>query len=492
MMLANGASLTIGCRSYAPRGANVFAVEGEGKVEALRRVGLLAITTAFHEWSVESINALAGHHVHVLADFDRRGREYAEKTVAAVAPVAASTRLVRYKHLWRHLPADKRGEKPRPHEDIKNWLEERGGDPNKLLEICLKIAPAGSTGTTNFLKAPLTGTDWMDRDLPQRDLLLGELLSTTSRALLTADTGLGKTNFGMAIAGHVGAGRDFLHWRCPCRRNILYVDGEMARRLFRERIADVLRRLHPAPTRAHFFSTEDIEDFAPLNTAEGQALLWKLIAEVERRSGARLDFIIFDSIMALLLGDMKEEDAWRDTLPLTKDLTKRRIGQLWIHHTGHDTSRGYGTKTREWQMDTVIHLDAVQRPDTDVSFALTFSKARERTPLNRADFQPINVALVNDRWESTQANVGKEKLSDGLVQKFLDALCIAAATSTVTKMNANPTAKIEEWRVACVNLGLLDGVKNARNAEVMFAKYRRKLIAANWIACNTELAWILP
>ena len=76
---------------------------------------------------------------------------------------------------------------------------------------------------------------------------------------------------------------------------------------------------------------------------------------------------------------------------------------------------------------------------------------------------------MNDQWESAPANVGKEKLSDGLVQKFLDALCIAAATSTVAKMNANPTAKIEEWRIACVNLGLLDGVKNARNPEVMFA-----------------------
>jgi hypothetical protein len=332
----------------------------------------------------------------------------------------------------------------------------------------------------------------MDRDLPERDLLLGELLSTTSRALLTADTGIGKTNFGVVLAGHIGAGRDFLHWRCPCPRTVLYIDGEMARRLYRDRIADALRRLKGTPTRAHFFSKEDIEDFAPLNTADGQATLWKLIGEAERRSGAKLDFIIFDSIMALLLGDMKEEDTWRDTIPLTKELTKRRTGQLWIHHTGHDTSRGYGTKTREWQMDTVIHLDATKRPDTDVSFTLTFSKARERTPLNREDFQPTNVALVNDQWESAPANVGKEKLSDGLVQKFLDALRIAAATSTVAKMSASPTATIEEWRIACVNLGLLDGVKSARNAEVMFGKYRRKLIAANWIACNTELAWVLP
>jgi hypothetical protein len=31
-------------------------------------------------------------------------------------------------------------------------------------------------------------------------------------------------------------------------------------------------------------------------------------------------------------------------------------GQLWVHQTGHDETKGYGTKTRQWQMDVVIHL----------------------------------------------------------------------------------------------------------------------------------------
>ena len=61
-------------------------------------------------------------------------------------------------------------------------------------------------------------------------------------------------------------------------------------------------------------------------------------------------------------------------LPLVTALTANGIGQLWVHHTGHDTTKGYGTKTREWQMDTVIHLTEITRPDTDVSFSLTFPK----------------------------------------------------------------------------------------------------------------------
>ena len=100
-------------------------------------------------------------------------------------------------------------------------------------------------------------------------MLLGNVLSTTSRAILHADTGLGKTNFAMAASGHIGAGKDFLPWHCPRSRQILYVDGEMSRKLFRDRIADVVRRLG-ACQRGAFFNKEDMPGFAPLNTRDGQ------------------------------------------------------------------------------------------------------------------------------------------------------------------------------------------------------------------------------
>ncbi len=95
---------------------------------------------------------------------------------------------------------------------------------------------------------------------------------------------------------------------------------------------------------------------------------------------------------------MLTADTWRETLPWIRSLTKRGIGQMWVHHTGHDATRSYGTKTREWQMDTVIHMEKVERLDTDVSFKITFRKARERTPETRSDFEDVNIALVKDAW----------------------------------------------------------------------------------------------
>jgi hypothetical protein len=57
--------------------------------------------------------------------------------------------------------------------------------------------------------------------------------------------------------------------------------------------------------------------------------------------------------------------------------------RLQIHHTGHDKPKSYGTSTREWQLDTVLRLEEVERENADVCFNLIFQKARLRTPLTR-------------------------------------------------------------------------------------------------------------
>ena len=249
-------------------------------------------------------------------------------------------------------------------------------------------------GRAATIAVPLTIHEWEARDLPEPDFISGQWLSTTSRALVVAPTGLGKTNFVMGLGLHIAAGVSFLSWSAPRSASVLLIDGEMSRRLLKKRIADAVRRLGRKPAHFRALSAEDIE-FRALNTPEGQRQIDELIAE---RIGGDVDLIIFDNIMALISGVHKEEDGWSAVVPWTRALTRRGIGQIWVHHTGHAEDRSYGTKTREWQMDTVIHLTAVKRADTDLSFRLEFPKARERTPENRADFAAISVALVDDAW----------------------------------------------------------------------------------------------
>ena len=105
----------------------------------------------------------------------------------------------------------------------------------------------------------LTLDQWAARDLPQPDDLLGEMFSTTTRMLLAADTGIGKTRFGLAVGMRMALGSTFLHWagRRPAR--VLYIDGEMSNRLLKLCLAQEAGRLgQPAPATFMALSREDL------------------------------------------------------------------------------------------------------------------------------------------------------------------------------------------------------------------------------------------
>ena len=335
---------------------------------------------------------------------------------------------------------------------------------------------------------PLTLDEWRNRDLPEPDFIMGHWLTTTTRALMTAATGLGKTNFGLALGMRCAAGLDFLHWqaRRPCR--VLYIDGEMSRRLLKLRVLD--EEIRTGATPEHFFalSHEDLK-LSPLNTPEGQAWLKAFIKKI-----GGLDLIVFDNIMCLTLGDQKDPAVWQNTLPLGLALTKANIGQIWIHHTGHDESRSYGDKSREWQMDTVAHLDAVQRDDTDVSFALSFKKARERTPATRFDFQDVKIALVNDQWEqeTTEAHRRPGKIAP-LTEKALEALHnVLAGDQAITMLPGSRRAvHRDHWTAECDAQSLIDLAGKPHSARTLFNKFRRELVAANRIATEGDMSWLI-
>jgi hypothetical protein len=341
------------------------------------------------------------------------------------------------------------------------------------------------------LQPIITLDDWLTRDLPQADFIMGNWLTTTSRNILSADTGIGKTLMAMALGLRASAALPFLHWDARRAIRVLYVDGEMPRRLMQKRLQDEVARLGIVmPPGFHMLSHEDIKDIAdnrwqPLNMVEGQKLIEEQIARV-----GGVDLIILDNIMSLIAGDQKDEEGWRQVLPWVFSLTRRRIAQLWLHHTGHDASRGYGTKVREWQMDNVIHLDAVGREDTDVSFLLRFTKAREREPATRKDFRDVKIALVGNEWSYEAASgVTPGKISP-LARKFYDVLCIATRNSDLNH-NGSPAATLEQWQADLIKSGLIDNDAKPNSQRALLSKYKIQLITANWIGSNERLAWTL-
>jgi AAA domain len=330
---------------------------------------------------------------------------------------------------------------------------------------------------------------WIERVVPPDDYLLGEFLSTTSRMLLVATTGLGKTNLCLAWAMAIASARDFLHWRAWRPARVLYIDGEMSVGLFKQRIKDAVRRAGVMPEGFFAYCRADFPEMPPLNTEAGQRFIDALI----KRIGG-VDFVFFDNIQSLLLGDMKEEEPWQQTLPWIRELTNRRIGQIWVHHTGHDESRSYGTKTREWQLDAVAVLERYKESQADIAFTLRFTKARQRTPANRADFATAKIILEGDEWSvETDEPIGNKqpgRIPSPLGRKFhsalLDALAVCGKPNSKTA--GRPAVTRAAWESESIRLGLVD-IDEPDSKRALISKYRRELIAAEWIACNGDSVW---
>jgi hypothetical protein len=379
------------------------------------------------------------------------------------------------------LPKEPPVDEPPPYSEIPEWADgATGGALNGSAEAVQQ--------PSILTLPPLTLAEWRVRDLPEPDRIMGHWLSTTSRALLTAATGLGKTNYAIALGMRCAAGRNFLHWQAQRPVRVLCIDGEMSRRLLKQRVLDEEERLGESPETFFALSHEDIPNFKALNTPEGQAWLW---AFIEKISG--VDLIIFDNVMCLTVGDQKDPEAWQKTIPLVHALTRASIGQIWIHHTGHDETRSYGDKSREWQMDTVAHLDAVKRDDTDVSFSMSFKKARERTPATRFDFQDVKIALVNDQWEHELTDAHRPGKVSPQTQKALDALTnvLAGDNQVVMLPGGRRAAHRDHWAAECNARGLIDVKRNEKSATTMFNRFRRELVAANRIACEGDLQWLV-
>ena len=347
----------------------------------------------------------------------------------------------------------------------------------------------------NFLSA---GT-WAARDIPPPDKLLGDLVTTTSRLFIVGKTGLGKTMFGFGLAFGIAAGTGFLHWRSARPARVLYIDGEMSGELIKARVIDASRRVPSEPRDNLVIFAQDLEkEFAtafpslgklePLNLPAGQDFILELIDHL-----GGVDLIIFDNVMSLITGDHKDEVPWSEVLPMVTKLTRNKVGQVWIDHTGHNTARQYGTSTKAWRMDTVgilSELTPEQLGGADLGFKLSFDKARRRTPENRHEFEISKILLQGDTWSSELE--GGKKLKPGVKlppgqMSFYNALMDALAISDTPGRTTRSAWYAESARVGLVDpLSPDDDHKQRSAKQSKFRTYVTRIREAGLIGVNGE------
>lgn len=349
---------------------------------------------------------------------------------------------------------------------------------------------------------PLTPAAWARRKLDPPDFLMGELFSTTSRLFFAADTGLGKSMIALALAMALRLGRDFLHWHSHRPARVLVVDGEMPRDLLQERIALACAWFDATSIEDGLFvlSREDVEDMPPLDTQDGQD--W-LLTVIECLGG--VDFAIMDNVSCLAQGDLREESTWSPLIPLVRELSQRRIGQLWLHHVGHDKSRPYGSRRFAWSMDSVLLGSAVKSDECDVSMSIEHQKARRRTPSNRSDFDTVTVTLQDGTWTGTRdmspaVPLGRTKPVplNGSGRNALTALAAAIAACgekppphDVTR-GVEVAVKLGTWRRYFAQIAGYEPDEKGKEAEKKaFTRGRENALAAGRCFIWGEWAWPL-
>src|SRR6516165_10645436 len=95
-----------------------------------------------------------------------------------------------------------------------------------------RFSPAKPVETANAvvpIRAPLQAlgiNDFLNLDIPPREMLLAPILPERSLAMLYAPRGLGKSWLALSIGLATATGTSLLRWSATPRK-VLYVDGEM-------------------------------------------------------------------------------------------------------------------------------------------------------------------------------------------------------------------------------------------------------------------------
>jgi Histidine kinase len=241
-------------------------------------------------------------------------------------------------------------------------------------------------------------------------------------------------------------GRELHDGLCQNLAGIAALSATLARKLagrgdpFKERMEIVARQYGPdIELYGYCRDILDDDDMPPLNKPEGVKWLEKECRTIQP------EVIVFDSIMCLLTGNMAEEESWAPIMPMLRQISQQRCAQIWLHHTGPDSSKGFGTTTREWQMDTVLSL--TKDAQNNEHLLMEFKKARLRTPDTRAQFEPLKITCGADRWE-TVGGVDKRRGAPGdrgaaKARAFLEAYDrLAFDAPSCTGFNSQPVKKV--------------------------------------------------
>jgi len=325
--------------------AKAFPAEGGRDESFLRLAGALAHTELDTELKENMIEKLC----NVIGDNEVKKRvkkiQYQEKQLAAGVDIA------NIKSLCENLNVKNTSKLAKAFDELKPDAEDEDVD-----EIDYKRTISFSD-LDNFLTT----------DFPQPSYIIEPLVSDQSIVQIVGASGVGKTMFGLAIAGAISTANGLLGMTSiGGPRPVLYVEGELPASDIQIRISGMLKSINKKDVTKNFFVSSlqqqlKVNDrgFTPIQTEQGLIEIENAIVDIKKRTG-KMPVIFIDNISCLASG-LKENDADAWSPIINKFVKWKNMGStvFYFHHLnkGNDSS---GSTMQHRTIDMVIRM---RKPD---------------------------------------------------------------------------------------------------------------------------------
>lgn len=280
--------------------------------------------------------------------------------------------------------------------------------------------------------------EFLNREIPERKMILSPIIPTQGLCLLYSKRGIGKTFLSLAIGYAVAAGVSLLRWSCEQPVPVLYVDGEMPAASMQERLAKLVAGAEAKLPDPSYFRivTPDLQEggIPDIATQKGQQLLESVIGDAK--------LVIFDNLSTLAPSlKENESDDWAPFQSWILKLRKHGLSVLLVHHAGK-SGKQRGTSRREDVLDSVIVLKRGEgcSASEDAVFEVHFEKARG---FYGEEAEPF-VATLNANQEGVLCwSWANKEFQDDLYDEVIEGINSGKSYRTLAQELDVSKAKIE-------------------------------------------------
>ena len=208
---------------------------------------------------------------------------------------------------------------------------------------------------------------FLTTDYPKPEYIIDPFVSDQTIVQIVGASGVGKTMFGLSIAGAIAAANGLLDMpSVGGAKPILYVEGELPAADIQIRVSGMLDKIKRSIPKGYFNVSSlqqqlklNSRGFTPIQTEQGLIEIENAIFKIKERTG-KMPVVFIDNI-SCLAGGLKENDADAWSPIINRFVKWKNLGStiFYFHHLnkGNDAS---GSTMQHRTIDMVIRM---RKPD---------------------------------------------------------------------------------------------------------------------------------